>query len=128
MCNLCIEHKKVFPAEQQIYTPSEYEQHLRKGDKDGSEGHPNCEFCKVRYYDKTLLFTHLIKDHFSCHICDKAGIKYRYYKDYLDLESHFRKEHFLCEDQMCLAKKYIVFANDIDYAAHSRSWHPQLQV
>jgi hypothetical protein len=128
MCLLCIEHKKVFPCEQKIYTASEYDKHLRRGNDDGSEGHPNCEFCRKRYYDKTLLFTHLIKDHFSCHICDKNGIKYKYYRDYSDLEAHFRNEHFFCEDPMCILKKYVVFSNSIDYTAHLLSWHPQLQV
>jgi hypothetical protein len=38
MCTLCIENKQAFPAEQKIYTPAEYEKHLRTGDGDGSEG------------------------------------------------------------------------------------------
>jgi hypothetical protein len=104
LCELCIDNKKVFPSEQRLYSQAEYDQHLRYGDKDGSEGHPLCEFCKKRYYDKTSLFTHLIKDHFSCHICEKNGIRYKYYNNYLDLENHFREEHFLCEDPMCLAR------------------------
>jgi E3 ubiquitin-protein ligase ZNF598 len=128
MCALCIEHKKVFPSEQIIYSKAAYENHLRRGEGEGFEGHPQCEFCRKRYYDKDMLFGHLHKDHFSCHICERAGIRYRYYKDYSSLESHFRSEHILCEDPECLARKFIVFADSIDHAAHMLAFHPNSQV
>ena len=82
MCELCIENKQAFPSEQKVYKQSDYENHLRKGDQDGSEGHPKCEFCRKRYYDKTGLFMHLARDHFTCHLCDRAGIQFKYYADY----------------------------------------------
>ncbi len=126
MCELCIDHKHVFPYEQKVYQQCDYENHLRKGDNDGSEGHPSCEFCKKRYYDKTALFQHLQKDHFTCHICDEQGIKYKYYIDYRSLESHFRKDHFICEEESCLAKKFVVFANEIEHASHTINYHPHL--
>jgi hypothetical protein len=128
MCNLCIENKKVFPSEQKIYTRIEYENHLRNGGEDGFEGHPKCEFCKKRYYDKDALFFHLQKDHFTCHLCERAGIRYRYYSDYNSLEEHFRKEHILCEEPECLQKKFVVFADPIDHAAHMLNCHPHIQV
>lgn len=128
MCNLCIENKKVFPSEQRIYTKAEYDIHLKSGGEGGFEGHPKCEFCKKRYYDKDALFVHLQKDHFTCHLCDKMGIRYRYYNDYNSLETHFRKEHILCEEPECLSKKFVVFADPIDHAAHMISFHPNIQV
>ena len=82
MCELCIDNKQSFPAEQKIYKQIDYENHLRKGDQDGSEGHPKCEFCRKRYYDKTGLFMHLSRDHFSCHLCERAGIQFKYFSDY----------------------------------------------
>lgn len=123
MCQLCIEHKQAFPAEQKVYTQKDYEIHLRKGDGDGSEGHPSCDFCKKRYYDKTALFTHLSQDHFTCHLCEKMGIYYRYYNKYVDLEDHFRKEHFLCEEPECLANRFVVFGNVDSYNRHTRNIH-----
>lgn len=123
MCQLCIDFKQVFPAEQKVYTQKDYETHLRKGDGDGSEGHPSCDFCKKRYYDKTALFTHLSQDHFTCHLCEKKGIYYRYYNKYLDLEDHFRKEHFLCEEPECLANRFVVFGNVDSYNRHTRNIH-----
>ena len=128
LCSLCLENRQLFPSEFPYYTQAEYENHLRKGDNDGSEGHPNCEFCKKKYFDRTALFMHLVKDHYSCHVCTKLGIQYRYYSDYGTMEAHFRSSHFLCEDRACLEKRFVVFANGIDYSAHMLQWHPATQV
>lgn len=71
----------------------------------GQSGHPRCEFCKTRFYDAAQLHDHLVKDHYSCHICEKKGILHKYYRDYTDLERHFRSDHFLCEevyDMICM--------------------------
>ncbi len=124
---LCAENKQSFPSEQKIYTQAQYEKHLRKGDGDGGNGHPNCEFCRKRFYDSTALFVHLNKDHYSCHLCDKMGIKFKYYSNYKDVETHYRKDHFLCEERACLEKQFIAFANEIDLASHNMTWHPNLQ-
>jgi hypothetical protein len=128
LCNLCNEFKQVFPSEHKVYTQSAYDSHLRFGDKDGSIGHPICEFCHKRYYDSSALFIHLTQDHFNCHLCRTQGIKFRYYSRYLDLEGHFRESHFLCEDPICLEKRYIVFSNDIDLFSHKRAYHPTLAI
>jgi hypothetical protein len=127
LCMLCAENKQAFPSEQKIYTQAQYEKHLKKGDGDGSSGHPNCEFCRKRFYDSTALFVHLNKDHYTCHLCDKAGIKFKYYNNYKDVESHYRKDHYLCEERACLEKQFMAFANEIDLAAHNMTWHPSLQ-
>ncbi len=124
LCQLCLDNRNFFPSEHKYYTQAQYETHIRKGDGDGSTGHPLCEFCRKRYYDKTALFTHLTQDHFSCHICSRQGILYKYYANYDVLEEHFRTAHFLCDDQVCLDKKFVVFGNAIDLAAHASQWHP----
>lgn len=129
MCWLCLEHKQCFPCEQTIYTQAEYERHLHHGDNDGSEGHPNCEFCKKRYYDKYMLFFHLQKDHYTCHVCEKSlGVKYRYYEDYSSLSEHFRKKHYICEHPSCLEQKFVVFVDEISLLAHMRDVHNQYSV
>lgn len=126
LCLLCDEYKQIFPSEQRTYTQHEYEKHLRFGDGDGSIGHPNCEFCRKRFYDSTALFTHLTREHYNCHLCEKSGVKFKFYQDYKDLEKHFRKDHFICEDPLCLDKKFVVFDNDIDLVAHNVQYHPNL--
>jgi hypothetical protein len=105
ICNLCVEFKLGFPIETKIYNQLQYDIHLKKGDNDGSLGHPSCEFCRIRFFDKTLLFQHLSKDHYTCHICEKDGIQFKYYQDYNKLENHFRAEHFICEEKNCLEMK-----------------------
>ena len=125
MCNLCIENKQVFPSEQKVYTQPQYENHLRHGDGDGSEGHPRCEFCATRFYDKTSLFTHLHKDHYTCHLCEKYDeISYKYYKDYKDLENHFKRQHYFCDEPSCIEKKFVVFYSLDELNNHTRAWHP----
>lgn len=94
LCLLCIEHKQVFPSEQKIYTQALYEKHLKFGDGDGSTGHPNCEFCKKRHYDSSALFYHLSKEHYTCFICEKMDVKFKYFGNYSDLENHFRRSQY----------------------------------
>lgn len=101
---------------------------MKKGGNDGCEGHPNCEFCKKRFYDKLALFVHLQKDHFTCHICDKRGIKYKYFAGYHSLEKHFRSDHLICEEKVCIDKKFIVFADEFGLMAHNIECHPHLHV
>eukprot|EP01038_Epipyxis_sp_PR26KG_P014322 gene14322-19211_t len=128
LCGLCIDHKQSFFCEFKCYTQNDYDKHLRSGDSDGSKGHPQCLFCRQRYYDVSMLFHHLTKDHYSCFICERNGLKFKYYNAYNELESHFRKSHFICEEKLCLDKRFIVFKNEIDLMSHQRQWHPTMQV
>ena len=124
LCLLCAEHLYAFPSEINVYTQATYDQHLRTGDGAGGTGHPLCQFCKKRFYDKTELFVHLSRDHFSCFLCERDGMQFQYFAEYKDVEEHFRTDHFLCEDPVCLGKRFVAFANDIDYLAHCRQHHP----
>jgi hypothetical protein len=128
MCNLCIENKGVFPSEQKIYSQEAYDRHLKSPDTEGGEGHPNCEFCRVRYYDKNAIFQHLKKEHETCFICVREGIQYQYFKNYFSLSKHFGNVHHICNVSECLQKKFVVFAHEIDLHAHMRSIHPHLPV
>ena len=110
-----------------MYTVSEYERHTREGSSDGSDGqgHPECAFCQVRYYDKTELYRHVTKSHQTCHLCSRDGTQYKYYRDYKMLEDHFRKEHFACDEYECVEKRNVVFKSLFDLQAHKRSAHSQ---
>ncbi|KAL0861831.1 hypothetical protein Bca101_040949 [Brassica carinata] len=119
MCSLCLVGRKVFICEQKLFTKDQLNQHVSSGDSevDGSEserggftGHPMCEFCKRPFYGGNELYTHMSREHYTCHICQRLRPgQYEYYGNYDDLEAHFRSDHFLCEDESCLAKKFIVF-------------------
>ncbi|KAK7269567.1 hypothetical protein RIF29_22299 [Crotalaria pallida] len=133
MCSLCLEGRKVFICEQKLFTRTQLNQHISTGDSevDGSEserggfmGHPMCDFCRTPFYGDNELYTHMSREHFTCHICQRRHPgQYEYYKNYDDLEIHFRQEHFLCEDEACLAKKFIVFQSEQEMKRHNAIEH-----
>jgi hypothetical protein len=125
-----------------VYTSAALEKHeFGEGEKELDQ-HQWCEFCARLFFDKVRnavlhsthqrmnecqrplyinqsrdqddIFQHLMKEHFTCHLCERNGIKYHYYKDYRSLERHFRRQHFICEDKGCLEKKFIVFGTALD--------------
>ena len=69
------------------------------------------------------LHEHLNKEHYKCHVCEKAGLPNQFFKDYDRLEVHFRSEHFLCPDPSYLAARFVVFENEIDFRAHRMAVH-----
>jgi hypothetical protein len=72
------------------------------------------------------LFIHLSREHYTCHICEQMGHKFKYFHSYQHLETHFRKDHIICEDPACLERRFVVFGNEFDFAAHTRQYHPHL--
>lgn len=133
MCDLCTRNKKVFTHEHELFTPAELGKHRKFGDdnpgavdQSGFKGHPECGFCKERFYGDDELYAHCRDKHERCHICDRrdSGRKQQYFIDYNDLELHFRKDHFLCPDSECLEKKFVVFDSEMDLKAHQIEVHP----
>ena len=115
-----------------MFTPNELRQHEKSGDdnpgavdQSGFTGHPECGFCRQRFYGDDELYTHCRDKHERCHICDRrqAGRQQQYYLDYDALEVHFRNDHFLCLDQECLDKKFVVFQSEMDLKAHQLESH-----
>lgn len=133
MCDLCLDGRKVFICEQKLYTRPQLNQHIKTGDSevDGSEvermgfvGHPMCKFCKSPFYGETELDTHMTREHYSCHICQRQhGGQDDYFRNYDDLEMHFRRDHFFCEDRECLEKKFIVFQSEAELKRHNAVEH-----
>lgn len=129
-CDLCLRNKKIFSHEHTLYTQSQLQKHHREGDasfnKDdetGFTGHPECVFCKTRFYGADELFEHCRDKHEKCHLCERKGIQHQYYANYDSLEKHFKKEHFLCQYKECLDNKFVVFDSDIDLKAHEVNEH-----
>ncbi|XP_039027455.1 E3 ubiquitin-protein ligase hel2-like isoform X1 [Hibiscus syriacus] len=133
MCSLCLEGRKVFISEQNLYSRAQLNQHLKTGDSevDGTEneragfmGHPMCEFCKTSFYGETELYSHMSTEHYTCHICQRQHPgQYNYYKNYDNLEIHFRRDHYLCEDEACLANKFVVFRSVAELKRHNTIEH-----
>ncbi|KAJ6164995.1 hypothetical protein N7470_003667 [Penicillium chermesinum] len=133
MCDLCTRNKKVFTHEHTLFTPQELRKHERHGDdkpgavdQSGFKGHPECGFCKQRFYGDDELYAHCRDRHERCHICDRrnSNRQQQYYIDYNALEHHFQKDHFMCQDPECLEKKFVVFDSEMDLKAHQLESHP----
>lgn len=133
MCDLCTRNKKVFTHEHELFTFGELRKHERYGDdnpgaidQSGFKGHPECGFCKQRFYGDDELYAHCREKHERCHICDRrnGGRNPQYYLNYQELEKHFAAEHFVCLDAECQANKTNVFESEMDLKAHQLSEHP----
>lgn len=133
LCDLCTRNKKVFTHEHELLTVQELRKHEKFGDdnpgavdQSGFKGHPECGFCRERFYGDDELYSHCRDKHEKCHICDRRnnGREQQYYVNYDSLEQHFRKDHFLCADQDCLDKKFVVFESEMDLKAHQLETHP----
>ena len=133
LCDLCTRNKKVFTHEHELFTVQDLKKHEKFGDdhpgavdQSGFKGHPECGFCRQRFYGDDELYTHCRDKHERCHICDRRsqGRQQQYYVNYDSLEQHFRSDHFLCADQECLDKKFVVFESEMDLKAHQLEVHP----
>lgn len=86
--DLCIKNKKIFAHEHTLYTYSQLHKHMKYGDKalnkedSGFDGHPECQFCRKRFYGNDELFLHCREKHEQCHICVRNGVRHEYYPDY----------------------------------------------
>ncbi|OAX82909.1 hypothetical protein ACJ72_02734 [Emergomyces africanus] len=133
MCDLCTRNKKVFTHEHELFSMTQLRKHEKYGDdnpgaidQSGFKGHPECGFCRQRFYGDDELYTHCRDKHERCHICDRrSGTRQQqYFVNYNSLEAHFNKDHFLCLDKECLEKKFVVFESQLDLKAHQLESHP----
>ncbi len=133
MCDLCTRNKKVFTHEHELFTFGELRRHEKFGDdhpgaidQSGFRGHPECGFCRERFYGDDELYQHCREKHERCHICDRRnpGSQVQYYLNYQMLEKHFEEAHFVCLDAECQANKTNVFESEMDLKAHQLSSHP----
>ncbi|XP_016656874.2 E3 ubiquitin-protein ligase ZNF598-like [Acyrthosiphon pisum] len=84
-CRLCVKNLKIFPSQIRWYKHGELIRHEERGDPDNTshQGHPECQFCKVRYLNKEKLDKHLKKEHSFLDCFDDDGIQ-----DYIDNNSY----------------------------------------
>ena len=79
-CEICTDNLNLFSSERKFYTRTELALHRRLGDANDTshKGHPQCDYCDLRYLDKDELFRHLRREHFFCHFCDADGVNVFY--------------------------------------------------
>ena len=93
MCELCIQHKKVFSHEQLLYVSGALHHHMNKE-------HAPCGFCDIHFYDTDLLYAHCRHDHEECFICVQLGVRHKYHLNYDRLVS--RSVLFACRSDLLL--------------------------
>lgn len=91
-CHLCFENQKLFFEEITLFdSPSSLRSHIltseekKKSANKKSFGHPECKFCRTRFYSNDELYAHCRDAHESCFLCNSAGVKDQYYENYLSL-------------------------------------------
>jgi hypothetical protein len=130
LCDVCVDGRKVFAAEQEVYSAARLARHKATGDTAGPlaaagfRGHPLCQFCRRRFYGDGELFAHMQAAHEHCFLCRRAQpAAYEYYRDYDDLASHFAAAHHACPHPTCTAARFVVFGSAAELAAHGAREH-----
>eukprot|EP00944_MAST-04C_sp_MAST-4C-sp1_P007253 g7253.t1 len=128
LCMICVDAKQKFVSELPRYTKKQLDIHIRKGNpKMGFDGHPQCDFCRIKFYDDDDLFKHLHAKHFKCHVCEQMGKNNQYKRNYKELEDHFRRDHYICEETSCLEKRFVAFSSLIALQGHMAAEHPHVK-
>ena len=130
LCGVCLDGRKVFASEQQVYTEASLSRHNASGDVGGPlaaagfKGHPPCAFCRKRFYSDAELFTHMQTQHEHCFLCRRAAPgEWEYFRDYADLDAHFSTAHHACRHAACVAARFVVFGSAAELAAHAAREH-----
>lgn len=98
LCSICLEEKRVFVRDQEVFASSSAVQRHKK------EQHPSCHFCQRKpFYDSDALWHHLIQEHFRCQLCDQEDGTDAWYRNAPELQLHLANEHFACEHEHCRA-------------------------
>ena len=105
MCDVCLENRRVFIVKQLLYTRLTLEAHKTGplGDAgnelgaSGFKGHPQCGFCRRRFFGDGELFVHMERDHCKCHLCARArpgDPSPTYYRDMVELQARWNDSIF----------------------------------
>lgn len=118
MCNECLEHRKAFPSEFEVFDYRGLKEHKARGD--GSfKGHVWCTFCSMYFYDAEDARMHCIKEHELCVFCARK----RFYKNFGCLEQHWEKMHYTCSYPSCKRLKVHVFQFKGELMLHLKEIH-----
>jgi E3 ubiquitin-protein ligase ZNF598 len=80
LCGLCLKEGRQFPLELPAYHDDKAANaHLAKA-------HPECRFCRRRFYDDDALFSHMQQEHFRCTVCDPDRGTHAYFANGTDLQ------------------------------------------
>lgn len=132
-CHTCLCGRGVFLHEQLLYCDEDLGRHAREGDASHILGkrapalppHTSCDFCKKSYYSKEVLWDHMHRRHHLCGLCERAGRRGEFYRDYGYLSQHYEERHHVCLHEDCRRGPYrlVVFANETDLHLHDVTDH-----
>lgn len=121
-CPLCLEHRKVFIQEQELFTPARLLKHRELGLEDANRrGHPLCIFCEEQFYDDVQRYQHFRKSHAFCELCDPVDGE-AVYRNTRSLMAHQREVHYPCFEEPCVQAPVAFKTFDI-LAIHAREEH-----
>jgi transcription elongation factor Elf1 len=134
LCTLCVENRPLFISEHSVMTPKQLTAHM-KGEvvggahsaNDHTAGHPSCQFCTERFFDKAALYYHMQRNYFTCHLCPRQYM-FRYYIDAQALREHHNREHIVCHvcaavPQLLESGVAVAFRDAHEYSEHMRQIH-----
>ncbi|KAL0265878.1 UNVERIFIED_CONTAM: hypothetical protein PYX00_011595 [Menopon gallinae] len=104
LCDECLDHRKSFPSELELFDHRGLKEHKSSGD--GSfHGHVWCCFCMSYFYNAEAARAHCIKQHELCVFCEEK----RFYRNFECLEQHWKRVHYTCEYPTCIRQKVYAF-------------------
>lgn len=126
LCDLCLNHNKLFPFEFSYYDNASLSKHIKEGEaKSSHTGHPACQLCRQIFFNQDELLLHMSREHFPCHLCEaRESNMLVYFNDYVNLRNHFRDKHILCERDNCRNEHLTsAFDSEIEYEIHLVNVH-----
>ena len=66
---------------------------------------------------------HYTKHHFCCHLCDRAGVANKWFKDYHGLDVHFGDRHWPCHEAACKERRFVAFEDEFQLQLHMQEAH-----
>jgi hypothetical protein len=147
LCDICLDDRKCFASELELFTRANLMRHQRDGDSKQApaasskgtpfRGHPLCVLCQVHFYGEDELAEHCRREHETCHICQRSNTNSsssnnsaairpsapRYFRNYTALDEHFSAEHFPCPEGVCREMKFVVFESEVELKLHLAQVH-----
>lgn len=136
-CYTCLHGRSAFLCEQHVYTQQDLHRHNREGDEARLGGrrpvlpipsHPQCEFCRERFYNADELLRHMYKRHHPCQLCKRQGRNNEFYANCRCLGMHYQDQHYVCAHRNCLrgGHRLIAFAEEEELQLHYLKEHPDV--
>lgn len=85
-CEVCLKDGKRFLADSILYNYDDLQKHYKYGEYDEHWNimapiHPECQYCKIKFYSEDILMQHVLKDHFECALCKTQTNFVVFFKD-----------------------------------------------